>query len=34
VTVVMIVIFWFGPEAHNRSFLRETEIKPTSVPAE
>jgi SHS family lactate transporter-like MFS transporter len=34
VTVLMIVIFWFGPEAHNRSFLRETEIKPTSVLAE
>jgi SHS family lactate transporter-like MFS transporter len=34
VTVVMIVIFWFGPEAHNRSFLRETEIKLTSTLAD
>lgn len=31
VTVVMIVIFWSGPEAHNRSFLRETKSKPTSA---
>jgi SHS family lactate transporter-like MFS transporter len=34
VTVPMIAIFWFGPEAHNRSFLRKTEIKPTSILAE
>ncbi|MHB1936966.1 MAG: MFS transporter [Acidobacteriaceae bacterium] len=34
VTVVMIVIFRFGPEAHNRSFLRETEIKPVSALAD
>ena len=34
VTVLMIVIFWFGPEAHNRSFLREAEIKPASVLAD
>jgi SHS family lactate transporter-like MFS transporter len=34
VTVVMIVIFRFGPEAHNRSFLRKTENKSTSVLAD
>ena len=34
VTVLMIVIFWFGPEAHNRSFLRETETTPASIVAE
>jgi len=34
VTVLMIVIFWFGPEAHNRSFLRETETRPASVLTE
>jgi MFS transporter, SHS family, lactate transporter len=34
VTVLMIAIFWFGPEAHNRSFLRETEIKSTSAVTE
>ncbi len=34
VTVLMIAIFWFGPEAHNRSFLRETEIKPASILAD
>jgi len=34
VTVLMIVIFWIGPEAHNRSFLRETENKPASTLAE
>ncbi|MGH9618001.1 MAG: MFS transporter, partial [Acidobacteriaceae bacterium] len=34
VTVVMIVICWLGPEAHNKSFLRETGIKPTSALAE
>ena len=26
VIVLMIVIFWFGPEARDRSFLREPEI--------
>jgi SHS family lactate transporter-like MFS transporter len=31
VIVLMIVIFWFGPEARDRSFLREQEKKPTSV---
>jgi MFS transporter, SHS family, lactate transporter len=34
VTVVMIVIFRLGPEAHNRSFLRETGIKPSSILAD
>lgn len=28
VIVVMIVIFWVGPEARNRSFLRETQEQP------
>jgi SHS family lactate transporter-like MFS transporter len=31
---LMIVIFWLGPEARDRSFLRETETSPTSVPAD
>jgi MFS transporter, SHS family, lactate transporter len=31
VIVVMILIFWFGPEARDRSFLREPEKKPTSA---
>jgi MFS transporter, SHS family, lactate transporter len=28
VIVLMIVIFWFGPEARDRSFLRESEQQP------
>jgi SHS family lactate transporter-like MFS transporter len=32
--LLMILIFWFGPEARNRSFLRETESKPDSAPAD
>jgi MFS transporter, SHS family, lactate transporter len=32
--ILMIAIFWFGPEARDRSFLREVESNPTSVPAE
>jgi MFS transporter, SHS family, lactate transporter len=31
VIVVMILIFWFGPEARDRSFLREPEKKSTSA---
>jgi SHS family lactate transporter-like MFS transporter len=31
VIVLMIVIFWFGPEARDRSFLREPENKSTSA---
>ena len=31
VIVLMIVIFWFGPEARDRSFLRELEEKSTSA---
>jgi SHS family lactate transporter-like MFS transporter len=31
VIVLMIVIFWFGPEARDRSFLREPEKKSTSA---
>jgi MFS transporter, SHS family, lactate transporter len=31
VIVLMIVIFWFGPEARDRSFLREPDKK--SAPA-
>jgi SHS family lactate transporter-like MFS transporter len=31
VIVLMIVIFWFGPEARDRSFLREPERKSTSA---
>jgi SHS family lactate transporter-like MFS transporter len=31
VIVLMIVIFWFGPEARDRSFLRESEKKSTSA---
>jgi SHS family lactate transporter-like MFS transporter len=30
---LMIVIFWFGPEARDRSFLQESAIAPASVPA-
>jgi SHS family lactate transporter-like MFS transporter len=30
VIVLMIVIFWFGPEARNRSFLREPEKQPVA----
>ena len=33
VIILMIVIFWFGPEARNRSFLREAESHPTPEPA-
>jgi SHS family lactate transporter-like MFS transporter len=29
VIVLMIVIFWFGPEARDRSFFRESEMKST-----
>ena len=28
VILLMIVIFWFGPEARDRSFLRESETQP------
>jgi hypothetical protein len=31
VIVLMIVIFWFGPEARDRNFLREPEKKSTSA---
>ncbi len=31
VIILMIVIFWFGPEARDRSFLREAEKKSTSA---
>jgi SHS family lactate transporter-like MFS transporter len=31
---LMIVIFWLGPEARNRSFLREAENGPASAVAE
>jgi SHS family lactate transporter-like MFS transporter len=31
VIILMIVIFWFGPEARDRSFLRESEKKSTSA---
>jgi SHS family lactate transporter-like MFS transporter len=31
VIILMIVIFWFGPEARDRSFLREPEKKSTSA---
>jgi len=31
VIVLMIIIFWFGPEARDRSFLRESETKSTSA---
>jgi hypothetical protein len=27
----MIVVFWFGPEKRDRSFMRETEIDPAVV---
>ena len=30
VIVLMIVIFWFGPEARDRSFLRESERQPVA----
>ena len=30
VIVVMIAVFWFGPEARNRSFLRESEKQPVA----
>jgi SHS family lactate transporter-like MFS transporter len=33
VIVLMIVIFWLGPEARDRSFLREAEGSPTAVPS-
>ena len=29
--VLMIVIFWFGPEARDRSFVRETQSKPPAI---
>jgi SHS family lactate transporter-like MFS transporter len=32
--LLMIVIFWFGPEQRNRSFLREAESNPVSAPAD
>ncbi len=31
VIVLMIAIFWFGPEAHDRGFLRETEKRSASA---
>jgi SHS family lactate transporter-like MFS transporter len=31
VIVLMIVIFWFGPEARDRRFLRESEQQPVAV---
>jgi SHS family lactate transporter-like MFS transporter len=31
--VLAIVVFWFGPEARDRSFLRQAEIDPASVSA-
>jgi hypothetical protein len=31
VIILMIFIFWFGPEARDRSFLRAAEKKSTSV---
>ena len=31
VIVLMIVIFWFGPEARDRSFVREPEKKSASA---
>src|SRR5271155_322693 len=31
VIVLMIVIFWFGPEARDRSFLRESQQQPVAV---
>jgi hypothetical protein len=31
VIVLMIVIFWFGPEARDRSFLRASEKQPVVV---
>jgi SHS family lactate transporter-like MFS transporter len=30
VIVLMIIIFWFGPEARNRSFLRESQEQPAA----
>jgi MFS transporter, SHS family, lactate transporter len=30
VIVLMIVIFWFGPEARDRSFLRESDKHPVA----
>ncbi len=30
VIILMIVIFWFGPEARDRSFLRESEKQPVT----
>jgi SHS family lactate transporter-like MFS transporter len=30
VIVLMIVIFWFGPEARDRSFMRESERQPVA----
>ena len=34
VIILMIVIFWLGPEARDRSFLRAAESDPTSVLAD
>jgi SHS family lactate transporter-like MFS transporter len=31
VIVLMIIIFWFGPEARDRSFLRESQQEPVAV---
>jgi SHS family lactate transporter-like MFS transporter len=31
--VLTIVLLWFGAEARNRSFLRDTECDPATVPA-
>jgi SHS family lactate transporter-like MFS transporter len=31
VIVLMIAIFWFGPEAHDRGFLREPATKSASA---
>jgi hypothetical protein len=28
------VVFWFGPEKRDRSFMRETDSSPTSVVAD
>jgi SHS family lactate transporter-like MFS transporter len=33
VIILMIVIFWLGPEARDRSFLSEAESRPTPEPA-
>jgi SHS family lactate transporter-like MFS transporter len=33
VIILMIVIFWFGPEARDRNFLRDSESRPAREPA-